>query len=388
MQSLHFGQTFPAGLVLDPNAFGLPPGHGHMEHPSFPPRHDVAKPIVCTPPPVTVKYSPPPPVHGLGSSAPPVRKRKRTGREENDEISFVAIDRDILLQMSLQELESVYISLKLSYGLSDHIQQRAVIRSFTEAEQREIKRQRRLVKNREYAQTSRIKKKQYVEELKQENEVLKEQVRKLQQENDQLRTQLASSDRATGPFVASSPSPPWSPVVSSEESSSQQDSWSSPSNYSSSGEDNLFDSDILASGTSITFDDMPYADSKSNMPFSASFATSFCLFVFMFSFGLFTLPGLFSTPVVENSQSLPSSQPLPLPDYGYHTGRSLLGALDINCEAGTCRSTENNSILSNDWVPTSGLLTIDDVLAEESLLTKPVVIFTQNNTLGRCEAVF
>jgi len=61
------------------------------------------------------------------------------------------------------------------------------IRSLTSAEQREIKRQRRLIKNREYAQTSRVKKKQFIEELRIENKLLKDRIKMLEQENHFLR---------------------------------------------------------------------------------------------------------------------------------------------------------------------------------------------------------
>jgi hypothetical protein len=272
-----------------------------------------------------------------------------------------------------------------------HIQQRAAIRGFTEAEQREIKRQRRLVKNREYAQNSRIKKKQYVEELKQENEILKDQVRKLTEENEKLRSQL-QSDRSSGSqFV--SPSPPWSPE---ESSPSSVDGWSSPSNYSSSGEDNLFEADMLTSGTSISFDDLPpfASDTKNSVPFSASFATSFCLFVFMFSFGLFTLPGLFSTTPLDIPSHQPlHSQPIPLPNYGYRTGRSLLWQAPLGADNPSRVDTDTySSELNESFYP----LSIEDVMAEESLFRPSGFAYQKNFTAGHtittsqpiCVAVF
>eukprot|EP01127_Copromyxa_protea_P005966 TRINITY_DN15789_c0_g1_i1.p1 TRINITY_DN15789_c0_g1~~TRINITY_DN15789_c0_g1_i1.p1 ORF type:complete len:395 (-),score=81.75 TRINITY_DN15789_c0_g1_i1:58-1242(-) len=381
MQSLQFGQTFPSGVVLDPDVFGM--NQTHQLTPGNPVpfvqcRTDNKSPL-SAPPPIMMKYPScvPPPVttvpSGLGSSAPPPRKRKRTGRTENEELSFVAIDRDVLLQMSLSELEA-------------HIQQRAAIRNFTEVEQREIKRQRRLVKNREYAQTSRIKKKQYVEELKQENEILKERVRVLTQENEQLRSQFQSSpnQQRLSPNATTfvSQSPPWSP-----ESSPATSGWSSPSNsnYSDSGEDNaFFETDILNTGSSISFEDISFSgDSKSSIPFSSAYATSFCLFVFLFSFGLFTIPGLFSaTPIIASPNGPIPSQSIPLPAYGYRTGRSLLSDPLLERDYDP-QATDPNT---TTYMGSTTLLTMDDVIAEEVSFVSHGSLST-NYTIGKSVAV-
>eukprot|EP01125_Pyxidicula_operculata_P002701 TRINITY_DN1254_c0_g2_i3.p1 TRINITY_DN1254_c0_g2~~TRINITY_DN1254_c0_g2_i3.p1 ORF type:complete len:405 (-),score=88.46 TRINITY_DN1254_c0_g2_i3:65-1279(-) len=129
------------------------------------------------------------------------KKRKRGVDEDvsmgvpvKEDVSFVEISRDELLKISSVELEERVLILKKQ-------------RPFTEAEQREIQRQRKLVKNREYAITSRQKKKQVIKslneqyiDLKVENEQLKGQVttlnhkvQLLEQENVHLKTMLAHS---------------------------------------------------------------------------------------------------------------------------------------------------------------------------------------------------
>lgn len=121
MQSLYFDQAFSAGAAFDSESLGLVSAQLSSGSPvSYILRPD-AKPSVC-PPPVTMKYIPsvPPPVTNIGSTAPPARKRKRGSRSGSDEISFVAIDRDLLLQMSLIELESTYHCVTVSDGLSTY----------------------------------------------------------------------------------------------------------------------------------------------------------------------------------------------------------------------------------------------------------------------------
>jgi len=119
----------------------------------------------------------------------PPKKRKL-----NDDISFVEISRNELLTMTSRELEAQIAHL-------------SAIRSLTSAEQREIKRQRRLIKNREYAQTSRVKKKQFIEELRIENKLLKDRIKMLEQENHFLRFGGASGSSANSPINSNSGSP-------------------------------------------------------------------------------------------------------------------------------------------------------------------------------------
>jgi len=119
------------------------------------------------------------------------RKRSRAQRDEDEDVSFVALPRDELLKISSRHLE-------------DRTKELGKTRPLTTAELREVKRQRRLVKNREYAQASRVKKKAHVVDLRQqvdaiatENQELQSKVTtlsarvtQLEAENERLRMKL------------------------------------------------------------------------------------------------------------------------------------------------------------------------------------------------------
>jgi len=79
----------------------------------------------------------------------PTKKRKKNQLQGN---TAVSLGREQLLTISSQDLEAFAQTISSTRKLSS-------------AEQRELRIQRRLVKNREYAQDSRKKKKTYVEEL-------------------------------------------------------------------------------------------------------------------------------------------------------------------------------------------------------------------------------
>jgi len=108
------------------------------------------------------------------------------------DVSRVRLSREELLRVTSQELE-------------EFAARAAAEQPLTPEEMREIKRQRRLIKNREYAQMSRGKKKIYLQELETRfNEIeaenydmriqieeLNNRVAMLEAENEQLRQQLA-----------------------------------------------------------------------------------------------------------------------------------------------------------------------------------------------------
>jgi len=95
----------------------------------------------------------------------PATKRFKTGE-------FKLLSRDELLELSSQEFEDYAILLAQHHAL-------------TPAEERELKKQRRLIKNRESAQLSRKRKKNYIEELE-------GKLQGLEGENVNLRHELAS----------------------------------------------------------------------------------------------------------------------------------------------------------------------------------------------------
>jgi len=122
------------------------------------------------------------------------RKRQRTSNEDGNS-KFppqISLPRDILLTISSEELENYIKQLKAG-------------RTLNKEEERELKRQRRLIKNREYAHNARAEKNQFVTSLKQKADNLAKQNSDLQAEvmilnnkiatvtteNTQLRLQLA-----------------------------------------------------------------------------------------------------------------------------------------------------------------------------------------------------
>lgn len=122
---------------------------------------------------------------------------KKRSRVEPD-LRTVTLTRDQLLTMTSEELDEFTARLKADHTLSAH-------------EMRELKRQRRLIKNREYAQASRVKKKVVLSDLsvkfsdlETERTQLQQRVLLLEEENAALRAQLQlpPSERHLLPFMA------------------------------------------------------------------------------------------------------------------------------------------------------------------------------------------
>jgi len=107
-------------------------------------------------------------------------------RPRDDVKDDVLIPRDQLLSMTSKEIEEYASKLKGQ-------------RILTIAEEKELKRQRRLIKNREYASQSRNRKKAFVDDLQkkfegvqEENDALKNQVRALSEENQVLKRKIGA----------------------------------------------------------------------------------------------------------------------------------------------------------------------------------------------------
>jgi transcription factor HY5 len=121
-----------------------------------------------------------PPLEFLPQESP--KKRQRDIEFNGD----ITLSRDQLLTMSSKEIEEYVSAIKTK-------------RTLTPSEEKDLKRQRRLVKNREYASQSRSRKKLYVDELEKQLEVAraetegyKRQNHLLAEENRALKRQLGS----------------------------------------------------------------------------------------------------------------------------------------------------------------------------------------------------
>lgn len=224
----------------------------------------------------------------MQSTPPPPEKATKKRRREPDNDVADAIP---------EGLAAVYLRREqlLTISSAEHevfVQRISNVRDLTEAELKEVKRQRRLIKNREYAQTSRQKKKVTMghvkdqvcslenenEELKAEIEKLRARVMELELENATLRVQ-----------------------ISKEQTSS---------------EDTSFDSGVVV-------DMAPKTKVKANPPkstfgFRPAMAATSVFFVFLFAFGLFFNSPLFNAVF---SSSLPGAKTI----NPYHTGRTVFG---------------------------------------------------------------
>ena len=108
------------------------------------------------------------------------KKRKLTPTESCDVLpdDIDTLDQKALLQLSSRAFE-------------EYVRRKTATRDLTPEEKKDLKRQRRLIKNRESAQASRQRKKNYIEKLE-------AKVASLSQANTQLRAQVAALTNETG----------------------------------------------------------------------------------------------------------------------------------------------------------------------------------------------
>jgi len=237
------------------------------------------------------------------------KKRKA----EQDDITFVKLTREQLVGMSSLEFE-------------ERVRLLQNMRPLTLPEEEEIKRQRKLIKNREYAQTSRVKKRETLSSLQvqltavnTENQIFKshitnltQQVQYLQIENHQLRMMLSSYSVA--PPAKSQETvlyqqqqypqtynntlltPPPTSLQSSPESCIYSEIYSP----SLSNDDNdllgviTSDSDEISLPIDFINDKGFFSDNADQFSFETgknwvtdNYTTGLCLLVILFSFGLF-----------------------------------------------------------------------------------------------------
>lgn len=195
---------------------------------------------------------------------------------------FEPVDTEIFLKDGrFTELSSEELIKLDGDQIELYIQTLRSFRNLSSGEEKETKRIRRLIKNREYAQSSRNKKKEYVDvieqevdELKKETQDLNEKVSCLEEENNSLRAQLAQ----IGNLLKG------------------------------------MDNDILKKVSEITaaFSSTPKEDSSSKTKRPAKKAKTVALFIFLFTFvfSCFSASSpFFSGPVVFNSPTSSSVSP-------------------------------------------------------------------------------
>jgi hypothetical protein len=161
--------TYTGSIDVDPSLFEP----GNLTNPLLLP--EIEKILAATP------YSQP----QIELSAPQEHTTSKK-RQREDIKSDVSLSREQLLTMTSKEIE-------------DYVNQLKTKRTLTASEEKDLKRQRRLVKNREYASQSRNRKKQYVDEIekqldqaKAETDAIRKQNQALVEENKLLKKQLGN----------------------------------------------------------------------------------------------------------------------------------------------------------------------------------------------------
>jgi hypothetical protein len=214
------------------------------------------------------------------SNEPKSKKRRRDSDEDISDavpegLAAVFLKREKLLTISSADHESL-------------VQRISNVRDLTDLELKEVKRQRRLIKNREYAQTSRQKKKVTMGHVK-------EQVNSLESENDDLKAELAMMRNRVMELELENAS---LRAQISKDSTSSEDSY-----------DAVVDVDVA-----------PASSKRSTFGFRPTMAASAVLFVFLFAFGF-----LFNSPLFNaafSTSSLPGARSVT----PYSTGRTIFSA--------------------------------------------------------------
>jgi len=298
------------------------------------------------------------------------RKRRRTDEgsvectgDEEEDVAFVTLSREELLEISSRELE-------------ERTKKLMAIRPLTAAEQREIKKQRRLIKNREYAQASRAKKKGNMSEinyrmqsLEDENEELKRQVALLQAKCNDLSTE---NNNLKAKFNTQSAS---STVISNEE---QIDIFAPSSDDTSSSFVNTLFSNIT--GFINLEPKKSFSDATNNT--ATALKAGVCLFMIFLSFGIFFQvgTGMFGKMAFSPSDNF-------VDDFRFRTfgSRTLKGSDDVPAVEGIAVEGIDNALHPKSMPHVDhGPLTMDDVLMDEAVsFTSSVQVNNTNAQLPR-----
>lgn len=295
------------------------------------------------------------------------RKRRRTDEGsvevtgDEEDVAFVALSREELLEISSRELE-------------ERTKKLMAIRPLTAAEQREIKRQRRLIKNREYAQASRAKKKGNMSEinyrlqsLEDENEELKRQVALLQakcndlsNENNDLKAKLNTQS-----------------VPSSAVNNEEQIDIFAPSVEDSSS--SSFVNTLFSNITGFINLEPKKSFSEATNNTATALKAGVCLFMIFLSFGIFFQvgTGMFGKMAFAPSDNFGD-------DFRFRTfgSRTLKGSDDVPAVEGI----DLDNALHPKSMPhvDHGPLTMDDVLMDEAVsFTSSVQVNNTNAQLPR-----
>jgi len=126
------------------------------------------------------------------SAQPPAKRAKITGRKRDRAAASLRDGDDGAVLLSVDKLSAMS-----SQKLEEYAQNLAELRPLTSEEEKQLKRQKRLIKNRESAQLSRQRKKHYVEELEAqvkaltaENLQMQAQMQQINTKNQQLESQV------------------------------------------------------------------------------------------------------------------------------------------------------------------------------------------------------
>jgi len=260
-----------------------------------------------------------------------------------DDVTRVKFPREDLLKFSSQEYD-------------DYIKNISLKRPLTEREHKVSKKQRRLIKNREYAQISRNKKKSeysqlssQIDQLNQYNSELNDRVNQLESENKRLKEENLklmeySSNSLPLPTPSSDPDSFLSSPLSDTPPLSQSPPLTPPSSEDSSSFD-LFSED---------YTDNLFSPDWSSLTSKYTFMAIFCCLLLFIPFSSNTYPVIpQSTPIQYDSVPAQISEK----NIPFSGNRRILNKPEENSAFCFGASTWNYT--------TKGFITIDDVLNDE-----------------------
>jgi len=310
---------------------------------------------------------------GTSSTAPHTGKKR--GRSSENDVSRVVLSRENSLKYSSMDYEALVNSLSMEEPL-------------TSSELREMKKQRRLIKNREYAQTSRNKKKEQFElltvkitQLNQQNVELFNRVIQLETENYRLQEENRQLQLLNYSNVTNIPASPATSVVEQPPSPNpvvEFVSNSSDDEHSSTSENSC---PVLSPSEETpedftTFEDSLFGDtiwsfdSNLSRPFTLTLtAVFFCMLLFFPSLSFTnTFPGNNHSQEEKHVHSTTSPENVIEPSNKMTNQNIPINPLHRNLLEKSASSKDNQSPWPLDPQSNShtSILTMDDVIEDES----------------------